>query len=232
MNFFDFSFYVCVFQNEIISLVSRAWSWHLKQKLSLLFSRTDLRTLSTWLLYRNCSPSWKLTLLNCLLPTTQKKILYLSAKPSWCAGPDAHSWQERRKVATQNRERGQHEKQDTTRSRARFWRRSTQSDHPKIKASKTLRHKLPLHSHCQCHCIVHRITWDSKDQEGCPAHEAFYTAGFFHYCLIKLRKIWKILESSQEDRNHHEYYPCNPGLLMSMEQYFPRKEFQTVSHWW
>lgn len=85
--------------------------------------------------------------------------------------------------------------------------------------------------HCQCYCTLHRIAWDSQDQGGCPACEVFYTADFFYYFSIKLREFWKLLESSQEDRNHHEYYPYSAGLLMSTEQYFPGKEFQTVSHW-
>jgi len=54
---------------------------------------------------------------------------------------------------------------------------------------------------------------------------------FFHYFSIKFREFWKLLESSQEDRNYHDYYPYSTGLLMLMEQYFPGKEFQTVSHW-
>lgn len=62
----------------------------------------------------------------------------------------------------QTKERGYHEEQDITRSRAE----SREGEISQINSKwQTVRHELPKTMHCQCHCKLHSIVQHSDDKE-------------------------------------------------------------------
>lgn len=123
-------------------------------------------------------------------------------------------------VKAQIKERGYHEEQDITRSRAG-------SDKLKMTISKTQATKnyaLSMPVQTAQHCTALR------GSRGGPALQELYNAGFslnFPFSCGSSGNNSGQVRRIEITRN--EYYPSSAGLV-SMEPYFPGKKFQTVNH--